>query len=97
MSGEEAKSKFMHCREQVDNLEFSNDSIVELGAIKLEAERIAKSISNRAYSKFCVNELRELDTDEFDDMFTYKNAGAFDSAKYELMLILDDCIRGRLP
>lgn len=96
MSGEEARSRFQDCKSQIDRLEFSNDAIVELGAIKLESEEIARRIGDTVYSKFCLNEIEQLDTDEFDDMFKYQDEGSFNSAKHELLFILDDCIRGHL-
>lgn len=92
----EIKKKFLELNLQVNNLQFSAESIVELGAIKLEAERYAKTIIDNRLRKFCLNELDQLKTDEFSDMYNNKNKNSFESAKSELSFILKDCSNGKL-
>jgi len=81
---------------KVKALNFSEDSIIELGAIKLEAERITKKIGRSRYGKFCLNELKQVDSDEFYDMFKRPSKETFTSAQCEFEFILKDCIAGRI-
>lgn len=90
------KEKFLDLISQVNNLEFSVESIVELGAIKLEAERVAKSIVDKKLKKFCSTELEEIRTDEFPQLFSGKDQISFNSAKSELIQVLRDCANGKL-
>ena len=92
----EIKKKILDLYKQVANLEYSKESLVELGAIKLEAERFSKTITDKKLKRFCLNELEQLDTDEFSEMYTKINESSFISAKYELLQILNDCSNGKL-
>jgi len=92
----EIKEKFLDLIRQVTNLEFSKKSIVELGSIKLEAERFSKTITDKSLKRFCINELEQLDTDEFSVMYSKGSESSFIAAKHELLDILKDCSNGKL-
>lgn len=92
----EIKQLFELLHSEVENLSYSESSLIELGAIKLKAERIAKNIKKRQYRVFCLNEIRQLDTDEFHDMYKNPSENTFAAAQFELMLILKDCRNGFL-
>lgn len=90
------KLKFRELKRNVDSLEYSPDSIVELGALKIEAERISMQIDGSSERKFCLNELNEIGLDEFLEMYSKKSEVSFVKAKNEFSYILNDCANGGL-
>ena len=92
----EIRQQFLTLQQKVNSLSFSIESIVELGSIKFESERMAGMIKDEGYRSFCLNEIEQVNTDEFHDMYTLQREADFKAAKNEFLYILMDCHRGHL-
>jgi hypothetical protein len=91
----EKKNKFLELRSQVKELHFCLESMVEVGAIVHNANRLAQTISDSKFRRFCLGELRPLNTDELYFMYRNKDERSFTNAKLELLQILKDCSVGQ--
>ena len=97
MDKEIAAKAFQELEAQLLSLEFTNTSIKEINDIYRKAREIAYRLDNSERLDFCLRELQEVFEDEIE-MFSESpsNEGYFDSAKYELLAVINDCEKGHL-
>jgi hypothetical protein len=78
-------------------LEFTNTSIIEIKNIYRKSREIAYKLDDREHLDFCLRELQEVFEDEIE-MFSENPSDEwyFDSAKSELLAVLNDCKKGHL-
>jgi hypothetical protein len=94
LTDSDIQESFIHIANLADSLTFSIESVLEIGSLKIQAERHAKAIKEKRLKKYCLIELSELNTDEFYDMFTQPTESSFFSAQHEFIQVLRDCHRG---
>ncbi|HLP35331.1 hypothetical protein [Lacibacter sp.] len=96
MDKDKIKAQFKEIKKNALKLDYSSESIVELGSLKIQAVRIANEIKDKHYKLFCLTQIKELSEDEFAIMFSTPNSKAFFSALNEFLAVIDDCVRGEV-
>jgi hypothetical protein len=96
MSNEEVIKRSENILKEAQSLEFSENNLIELGALTLRTQDIYSNLNEGPVREKCLYELHEFWTDERKDLFENKDLGTleteFKSAKYEFIAVLEDCI-----